>query len=175
MDNFLAYLQQLELMAFFSGYPIIYTMVIFLAGMRSVLAHFKTRLISLLPIAYGLNGLLYLGLQLKNLYPDYSFEHIKQIVHAPYLMAWGIMSIFFWIPALAKKPILSLVHSLVFFIFIAKDLILQVISNQVEPGKLSNDMNVFTTSLLINLSTFIITVFLGFLYTSYKAPLKNGP
>ena len=104
MDNsFFAYLQQLELMAFFSGYPLLYAVVFFMAGNKQSRNNFKKRLISLLPYVYPVVGTLYLGLQLKNLYPDYSFENVKLSMQHPWLIVWGLLSILFWIPALGKK------------------------------------------------------------------------
>ena len=79
-NSFFEYLQQLELMAFFSGYPFVYTVAIFIFGDRQLKNNFKIRIVSLLPFAYALTGTLYLGLQLKNLYPHYSIENIKQTV-----------------------------------------------------------------------------------------------
>ena len=122
MDSFFAYMQRLELLAFFSGYPLVYTVVVFIAGGRPPGNKFKRRMGSLLPFAYALVGSLYLGLQLKNLYPDYSIEYITLTMQQPYLMIWGLLSILFWIPTLAKKTVLSLLHSLVFFFLLVIDL-----------------------------------------------------
>ena len=75
--SFFEYLQKLELMVFFSGYPLLYTIIFFIAGSKPLRNNFKERIVSLLPLSYALVGTLYLGLQLKNLYPDYSIENIK--------------------------------------------------------------------------------------------------
>src|ERR1017187_3929638 len=97
-NNFFAYLKQLELMAFFSGYPLLYVVILFLAGNNRSKNNFKSRMVSVLPFAYALVGALYLGLQLKNLFLGYSSGNIKQILLQPYLMIWGLLSILFWIP-----------------------------------------------------------------------------
>jgi len=127
-SDFLAYIQKLELMTFFLGYPMIYTITLFFSGERKLI----NRIFSLLPLSYALIGTLFLGFQLRKLYPDYSIEHIKLIIQLPYLEIWGLLSIFFWIPALAKKAALSLIHSLVFFFFLASDLFLQLTSSSVD-------------------------------------------
>ena len=116
-DSFFAYLQLLELMVFFSGYPLLYAVIVLFAGNKSSKNNFKSRLISILPFAYALVGTLYLGLQLKNLYLNYTFGNVKQMMLHPYLMIWGLLSLFFWIPALSRKRQLTLIHSLVFFFF----------------------------------------------------------
>ena len=168
MDNsFFAYLQQLELMAFFSGYPLIYTVTLVIAGNQQLKDNFKMRMVSLLPFAYALIGTLYAGLQLKNLYPDYSIEHMKLAIQQPFLVTWGLLSILFWIPTLAKKAVLSLLHSLVIFFLLVRDLLLQL-SAASDRDVVRNDMKIYTLSLLLNLGTVALLVLLSFLYTRYK-------
>ena len=172
-DSFFAYLQQLELIAFFSGYPLIYAATFSFFGKQQSKNNFKSTIVSLLPFAYALVGTLYLGLQLKNLYPDYSFENIKQTVQLPYLMAWGLLSILFWIPALGKKTILSLIHSLVFFFFLVKDIFLQLSSSTTGKDVIKNDMNLYTVSLLLNIGAIALIVLLTFLFSYYRKRLKS--
>jgi hypothetical protein len=52
-NNFFAYLQQLELMAFFSGYPLLFAVVVFIAGGQSSKNEFKKRSFTFLPFAYA--------------------------------------------------------------------------------------------------------------------------
>jgi hypothetical protein len=171
MDNsFFAYLQLLELMAFFSAYPLFYSIINVISGnsRRKILIRFP----SFLPYAYALVGTLYLGYQLKNLYPDYSFENIRSSVHLPILTIWAILSLLFWIQALAKKPVISLIHSLVFFFILLKDLFLQLFSSGADKNILKNEMKVYTDSLLMNLGAFLIIVLLFFLFNRYKKRLN---
>ena len=153
-DNFFSYLQQLELMAFFSGYPLLYAIINVFAGNsnREVLK----KLPSILPYAYALVGSLFLGLQLKNLYPDYSFENIRLSVQQPILQIWALLSLLFWIPALAKKPVFSLLHSFVFFFFLLRDLLSHLFESATDKNILRNDMKVYTDSLLLNLGALIV-------------------
>lgn len=169
MDNsFFAYLQQLELIAFFSGYPLIYAVTLFLGGNEQVKNDFKRRITSHLPFAYALVGTLYLGLQLKNLYPDYSVDNLKLTIQQPGLMGWGLLSILFWIPALSKKTILSLLHSLVFFFILIKDLFIQLSASTPGNHIVKNDMKIYTISLSLNLGALIIIVLFSFLFIRYK-------
>ena len=100
----------------------------------------------------------------QNLYPDYTWAHIAAANPEPYLKIWGLLSILFFIPVLKKKPVFSLLHSLVFFFFLAKDILLHFIQST-EKEVVKNDMNIYTISLLINLVAFIFTVLVYFLYT----------
>jgi hypothetical protein len=151
-------------MAFFSGYVLIYLIIRSLGDAERIKKVTKINISSLLPCAYALVGILYLGLQLKNLYPDYTWAHIAAANPEPYLKIWGLLSILFFIPALNKKIVLSLLHSLVFFFFLAKDIALHFIQST-EKNVIKNDMKIYTISLLINLAAFIFTVLVYFLYT----------
>ncbi len=169
----ISYLQRLEIMAFFSGYPLLYLVILSYAGKEELRTITKKRLISLLPFAYGLIGILYLGLQLRNLYPDYSIRHITSAIQNPFLAGWGLLSIFSFIPVLNKKPVICLLHSLVFFYFLLKDLYIQIISTSAEKSILKNDINVYSDSILLNIAAFAIMAILYFLFLSVRKKTKS--
>ena len=166
-DSFLAYLERLELIGFFSGYPLIYAIALVITGNQRLKTSFISRIGPLLPFAYALVGTLFLGFELKKLYPVYSLEHIKQTVLHTYLVIWGLLAILFWIPALSKKTFLSLIHSLVFFFLLVSDIFVQL-SSPADSDIVKNDMKVYTGSLFLNLCTLAFLVILSFLFTSYK-------
>ena len=166
-DGFFTYLERLESMAFFSGYPLIYAIVHFWGGNNQTKAGIKRRFIFLLPFSYALLGALYLGLQLKDLYPDYSFENIKLAMQEPYLKIWGILAMLFWIPALSKKPVLSLLHSFVFFFFLIRDLFLNFFQST-DKNVVRNDMKIYTDSLLLNIGTLAAVILIYFLAGKMK-------
>lgn len=169
MDNsFFAYIQELELIAFFSGYPLIYAFIILIAGDQCLKNNFKSRLVPLLPLGYALAGTLYLSLQLKKLYPDYSLENIQNTIQHPYLIIWGLLSILFWIPALGKKPIVSLMHSLVIFILLVKTTFIHLTASSADMNMVRNNMKIYTDSLLLNLGTFAFIVLIFFLFEHFK-------
>jgi hypothetical protein len=150
-------------MAFFSGYLLLYALSLFIAGKRPFKSNFAGRVFSLLPFAYALVGTLYVGLQVKNLYPDYSFENMKATINQPWLMGWGFLSILFWLPALARKPVLSLLHSLVFFFFLARDLVLHSVGSSSDTNVVQNDMKIYTDSLLLNLGALILVLLISWM------------
>ena len=166
-DTFFAYLHRLELLAFFSGYPLLYAVIVFIAGKERSKTTIKGRIVSMLPYGYALVGSLYLGLQLKNLYPDYSFKNIELTMEDPFLISWGLLSILFWIPTLSKKPVLSLLHSLIFFFFLARDLFFHSFY-QVDKMVVRNNMNIYTNSLLINMAAFAFIVLISYLFIRRK-------
>lgn len=174
-NSFFAYLQQLELLAFFSGYPLIYLIAVSFAGNRQEKNNFKSRLILLLPFTYALMGTLFLGYQLKKLYPYYSLENIQETFQHPYLVAWALLSLLFWIPFIAQKKVLSLFHSLVFFLILVKDFFLQLSASDAENDVLRNDMKIYTLSLLLNLGAFALIILLSFLITFHRKRRGSSP
>ena len=173
MDSFFAYAQRLELMAFFSGYPLVYTVALFITGGQPLKNNFKSRIPSLLPFAYALVGSLYLSLQIRNLYPDYSIQNINRAIQQPYLVTWALLSILFWVPAIGKKRVLSLLHSLVFFFLLVKDLCAQLSAH--DRNIVRNDMTIYTTSLIVNFASLAFLLLVSFLYTHFhkQRPPEN--
>jgi hypothetical protein len=172
-NSFFAYLQQLELMAFFSGYPLLYAVILLIAGKKQLQNNFKKRMVSVLPFAYALIGTLYLGLQLKKLYFNYSSENVTQMTHQPYLVIWGLLSILFWIPAISKRKELSLIHGLVFFFFLIRDIIIQTTSSSADRYMLNNDMRIYTISILLNAGAFILLLLFTSLVSLRKKETGN--
>ncbi len=163
-NNFFTYVDRMELLAFFSGYPLVYSLIILIGGNLPSKMRIRNRMPSWLPYSYALVGTLYLGLQLRSLYSDYSIVHINQSFQQPYLKIFGLLALMFWIPALSRKKIWSLLHGLVFFFLWAKDLVYQQLPGTSYDGHLvRNDMIIYTTSLLMNLGTLaVITILFSF-------------
>jgi len=170
-NNLFTYVQRLEMLAFFSGYPLIYYLVRILARHAFFKYRWGAGLVSVLPFAYALTGTLFLGLQLVNLYPDYSIETVGHRIQQPYLHIWALLSVLFWIPAISKRQILSLLHSLVFFFILVKDLFFQFTGDIRDRDIIKNEMTVYTISIFLNLAAFIV-VLLSSLYNFRKKPSK---
>jgi len=167
------YVMQLEMLAFFSGYPLVYFLAPFLARNVSLKNSARLDLVSILPYAYALIGTLYLGLQLKNLYPDYTVANIKHRIQLPYLFIWALLSILFWIPAISKRLILSVLHSLVFFFIIIKDLFFQLAGVTRDSNIIKNDMRIYSVSILLNMAALIFLVLISYLHRYLKKYAKS--
>ena len=173
-DSFFFYLHRLELIAFFSGYPLIYATVFLIAGNRRSRTELKKKLVALLPFSYGLVGTLYFGFELMNLQPNYYVDNFQAFTQHPFLALWGLLAILFWIPALAKRPILSLMHSLVFFILLIKDLVYFRPVPGSDTSMVSNDMKLYTYSLFLHIFSFITVALVYFLARWYKSFRKSA-
>src|SRR5689334_20796499 len=144
-----SYFERLELIGFFAAYPLVYALVNVIAGNKEK-GTFQYSLRSLLPFAYALTGLLYLGFLARNLYPDYSLSHIRSSVYHPYLKVWALLSVLFWIPFLSKRPILSLLHSFVFMYLLVRDIFNYAFSGNRDVNIIRNDMKLYADSFLLN-------------------------
>jgi len=160
MEN---YLQLLEILAFFSGYPIIYLFVNYLNQFKGM-QRFTHLALPVLTYVYGLIGLLFLGLQLKNLSISLnlaSFQH-------PYLVIWGILSTLFLFPKFSKLRYFSFLHSLVFFVVLISKIFSQH-NNQEERSQIvGNYMNIYSISLAVNLVLLILLMTVSFLRRKIK-------
>ncbi|MBL7726857.1 MAG: hypothetical protein JNM68_04180 [Dinghuibacter sp.] len=167
-DSFFIYLEQLELMAFFAGYPVLYALVMAFFGKNKTSAGFPGKWVSLLPVAYALVGSLFLGLQIKNLYPDYSWQHIQNSTQQPLLKIWALLSLCFWWPLLQKRTWFSLLHSLVFFALLLNDIILKKNASSGYTEMVKNDMRIYTDSLLLNGGCYLAVMLIAFLWWRTK-------
>jgi hypothetical protein len=154
------------MLAFFSGYPLVYYLLRFFSRKlpsKNIQGSFS---VPMLPWTYALIGTFYLTLQLSNLYPDFTLDHIRQRIQQPLLLIWGLLSMLFWIPVFSKKYMWTVLHSLVFFFLIVKDLFFYVTGILMDRDIIKNDMRIYTISILLNLVTytliFLITWMFGF-------------
>jgi hypothetical protein len=171
-SNFWNYLAQLEMMAFFSGFPLVYAVVVVFGGKTETSISKKIQFKSLLPLSYAVVGCLYIGLQLRNLYPDYTLSNISQSFQPPLLKFWAVLSILFLIPFFRKKAIISLLHSMVFFFLLAKDLFLFLFKPAYPADEIKNVMKIYTDSLLLNGAVFLIVLLVAFVLPKLKKPIS---
>ena len=163
--------ERLELLAFFAGYPLVFCVVYFFAKKTLQRPAFNNKAVYLFPLAYALIGTLYWGLQLRNWYPDYQIKNIVGNTDYIYLKIWALFAIIFWLPFFFKRPFLSVLHSLLFFFLLLRDIFSQLLFRDQDVLTLRNEMKVYTDSLLLNLfATVIISVvYLPIIFKKNKA------
>ncbi len=160
MDNsFFTFLEKLETLAFFAGFPLIFALVHVIVNQQKKTSHPASILIKSLPLAYALTGLLFIGLQIRNLYPGFSSAAIRDFLNGHWSRLWAVSAILFWIPLLHKKPAWCLLHSLVFFFLLVKDFFTG------DKDVIRNNMQVYTDSLILNAIT-LVSVFIIYLFLS---------
>ncbi len=167
-NDIMAYIQKLQLFGFFSGYCLIYTIIFSLKTVNNIKAQTLFRKLAvLLPYSYALVATLYFGMILKDFSQDVSIRNLYVQFQLPFLQVFSLLGVFFWIRLFSKNPVWSLLHSLVFFFFLLKEIFTQL---QLPHGSeiIHNDMKVFTDSLLLNLATLFLigSLYLFFFYFS---------
>jgi hypothetical protein len=172
-DSFFAYIEWIELESFFSGYLLVYAIVYLAGSTRPAPGFITTKLLPKLPLSYALAGTLYLGLQLKNAYPDYTMGHLAYGAQLPYLKIWGLLSILFWIPLLQKRAAFSLLHSSVFFFLLLKSLFVQLFIPTPGNDIARNNMKIYSVSVLLNLGALILVTLISLLVARFK--MQKGP
>lgn len=163
-DDFFAYLERLQVLAFFSGFAILYALLHVLAELQNGKLFEKIRsILPLLPISYALTGLLFLGYLIKGVVVmNIQIDGPLQI-DIPYIHYAGLLSLLFWVPAIRQRAWLSLLHSLFFFSIIGIDLV-DYMKGNVGVEVLQNDSRVFVDSLLTGIFTISIVILLKFLH-----------
>ncbi len=172
-SSIFVYIRQLEMLVFFSGYPLVYYLIRFFVRNKSLKLVGKRELVSILPYAYALIGTLYTSLLIKNLYDGYAVKNNTHQIQEPYLVIWALLSMLFWVPAISRRQILSILHSLVFFSLILKDLFVQLTGINPDPNILRNDMNVYSVSIFLNLSALILLTLFSLLFPVRKKSAES--
>jgi hypothetical protein len=169
-ENFLVYIEHLGLMTFFSGYPLVYALVHFITGNNpGVRNPFLSRLRRNLPIAYALTGTFFFLFWIREIIIRSGIKNISPVFDLTLLKAWALLSVFFWIPGPAKKPVYSLMHSLVFFFLLFKDIITGF-GSETGMNIISNDMKVYTVSLALNLLSLIFIMMSNRIFVKWFPP-----
>ena len=148
--SFTAYAEWIELETFFSAFFLLFS-----------LYWLYFRKPGQTGLAYALVATLYWGLQFKNYYPDYDLSKIISSIQYPVLRIWAVMALLFWVPAVRKKPLLLVLHSIVFFI-------LPVIKYFDH-----NTPKILAASFLINSSSLILILLLTKI-RKHAVPLKRS-
>lgn len=163
------YIQRMALIGFFSGYCLVYLVIVSIVRNRPSIAGTKKSITSMLPYSYALAGTLYLAFQLKQLYPAYSFEISKTTLQQSFLIIWGLSALLFWMPLFRKRIQVSVLHSLVFLGLVAGDLFLYTFRLSGDETLIKNDMKMYTASLLL----YIILVTLVAVGSFFASKIKK--
>jgi hypothetical protein len=155
--GFFSYLRLLELLAFFSGYPLIYAIAVVWTGWHPVRNTIRSAVFNVLPFSYALVGTLYVGLQARYIYLYLTTGSGKFFFVNPYLTFWGLLAVLFWIPPIAKRNWLCLLHSLTILFLLVKDIVTKISTPGNQPF-LRNEMNIYTLSILLNLAALVLLV-----------------
>ena len=167
-----AYIEWIELMTFFSGYVVLYALVYVLSGIEKGEWKIGKELLARLPISYALVATLYWGLVIKNWYPGFEMATLRSSVFHPFLRIWGLIAILAWIPFFQKRPVYSLVHSLVFFVLMLKDLVMPAADKAAAEISRQNNLRVFGGSIGIHLLALLAVTIISILVQRLRKAKK---
>ncbi len=149
-NDLIVQMAKLELLVFFSGYALIFAIISLLTDIKSLKpTSLIVRLYRLLPLSYAFVGALFLGFVLKSGYENAQFSQVTHLFDVSPLQIIGLLSLLFFIPVFRKLPILSLLHSLIFFFLILKDLVLYL-KEAINTEVIKNDLNILLISISLN-------------------------
>jgi hypothetical protein len=159
--DLLTYIQRYELLAFFAGYPLLYTLVYLVSRARlKKAAGALPKWPRLLGAGYALVGTLFLVSLLWQASRPGSMAIFA-------LQSWGVLAMLFWLRRLRRLPVLTLLHSLVFFGLIVMDIVLfRSTPSGIED--IGNDMRIFTISFLLNTAAFGLVLLTRFTVKSRR-------
>lgn len=135
--DFLSFIQRYELILFFAGYPLLYTLISSLPKQRMSL-----------PVAYAMAGTFFL------LFLFWKANRPGSLVIIA-LRYWGVLAMLFWIPGLRKLRLWSLLHSLVFFAIMVRDMV-GALSAPYGRETVGGDMRIFSISFFLYALLFVL-------------------
>ncbi|MBU3743747.1 MAG: hypothetical protein FGM61_04255 [Sediminibacterium sp.] len=153
MNDLFIYIEQVELIAFFSGLPVIWILINLLFGSKSIGIVIINRI---LPLVYGVLSVLYVGMKMDtywtNMLAGWLFGNYWHV----FLKCWAISAILFLLPIENKFfQRFSFFHALLFYTILLKDLIL-FFNNALSPELISNEWKMHLIS--IGLTAVLATI-----------------
>ena len=154
MNDLFIYIEQVELIAFFSGLPVIWILVNLIFENKS---KDTVEINRILPPVYGILSVLYVGMKLDAYWPNIFAGWLFGNKWHIFLKFWAISAIFFLLPI---RNIFflrcSFFHSLVFYAILLKDLI-QFFYNTLSAELIRNEWKLHFLS--IGLTAILASVF----------------
>lgn len=122
-------------------------------------------------ISYALSGMLFIGYQINKAAPDFRLNHIFPVFKGHFLFWWGCLSLLFLIPFFRRISILSFLHSLVFFLFIVKD-ILGYTFQSIDRSFVQNDLSLLLKSILLQTIIYLLVLSISFFLRKRSAKIE---
>lgn len=163
INDFFKYLQLLEILAFFTGYPLVYLIVKTVIQSPVIGETIQLRMLRALPFSYALVGLLFVGFEFKNNYSDLHIQILWSHIVNPFPYFWALLSLIFFHPYFSRAPQWCFYHSLVFLFLILQNIFLELNNQLVNGDNLHNSLKIYSISLLLDAASFGISFLLFFL------------
>jgi hypothetical protein len=163
MNNLFTYIDKLELIAFFSAFPLFYFFLIAFYS-KPLVMKFKwlKSTPEIISIVYATISLLYVGMKLNQWYEQILIGPIQYDIYSYIFIVkcWSIFGLIFFFKSLRSKPMLALAHSSIYFIILLIDFF-QYYHHQYDIEAFHNEMRLY----FIGLLAYLIISFVFFLAT----------
>ena len=169
MNSFFNYIDKLELIAFFSAFPLFYFLIISFYSKPLIL---KFKFLKLLPVlvsmTYATMTVLYLGMKLNQWYLQSLISHIQidYFTILFFLKLWVVLGLLFFFHFFQTKPILALAHSSIYFLILLIDFF-QYYHHQIQAEVFHNEMRLYIIGFFANSILFSILFTLRWMIFKY--------
>jgi predicted membrane-bound mannosyltransferase len=160
MKDFFIYIQELELIAFYSSFPLFY---FFIQTWSPQISGINIKL--LLPRSYAISVLLYLGMKI-----DQSIGHFDYYVAAEnhtglvfYLQIFTLSGLLFFFSYFKQRHYWVLLHSVIYFILLTSYFV-KYFFHQIDKSVLQNSMTLYLLGILLH----CVTMSISFLYSYFR-------
>jgi hypothetical protein len=158
MDDLNSYIEKLELVAFFSAFPLIYLIARVISTQLSFNKKWLLNLYYNISLAYAITTLLYTGMKLNQVYQNHFFAFDFYNFNT-YLKIWSLLGLLFFIPFFRRKMSWTFIHSLPFLGLIIFDFF-AFYKSQTGVEVLHNEMRLYFVSAILNIaSTMMVTLY----------------
>jgi uncharacterized membrane protein len=154
-DTLDGYMEWIMLETLFSGYLLVFSILYIVSAYKGQRGFIKIRIMPLLPLTYAFVGTIFWGLQLRVGHSYNTFQHFVSSLQYPFLHGWALLSILFWIPFLRERPILSALHSSIFFALMMIDLFAEARDKLFDNSLLGNGLKIYSVSLGIYITALL--------------------
>lgn len=154
MNDFFIFLEKLELIAFFGGFPLVYFLVYFISTDFSFGKNWLIQLPKRLPVAYAFTTLLFVGMKLD----QWIRSHGAAIDFRSYLFyfqAWAFLGLLFFSIFFRRKPHYTLLHSVPFISLLIFDFYTYY-KGYLQVEMLHNEMRLYGLGTILNIISVLI-------------------
>lgn len=167
MFDLLVYLEKLELLAFFSAFPLYYLLVHFITNELSIQKKWVKAMPNNITLVYAIVTLLYFGMKLNQIFEMHVLNFdMHNYMH--YFKIWALLGLVFFIPFFANKKKWVLFHSFPFIGIILVDFV-RFFFNGLSKDAINNEMRLYFTSLLLQTAITLILSFFKTIFTRNSA------
>lgn len=171
MNDYIIYINKLELIAFFGAFPLFYFLIFSISEIPFIRKHQWLKILpNKIPTISAILSILYLGMKLNQLYIHYENNiPIQFNFHIIFcLQYWALLGLLFLFSPFRSNPILALWHSIPFTFIILIDFVkyfLHIVNVEV----VHNEMQIYFIGFISN----VIILFLLISYPFLKSKLRT--